>query len=768
MPLLTEVRAKQIEDLRRYGHELIDLTEADETLPLRFTINLQLTAKQPRKHVRYWYITRPCELIPTLEWARSRTILGLDLETSGLDPRRDKIATLQLGDLETTEPSHPHAVVIDVRAFTAEQLVDVFAILEDRRYTKLGQNIGFEYKFLRHHYDVRCRKLADTQVAEMVVRCGLLAPKGGSAKKGQERAVYRHTSMAMLMGRYSEIEIDKDDELRLSFYKTPVGQHSLRQIIYAASDVIYPFVIAKAQRQLIEDRSLRGVIKVEMELIPVLQELTRRGMRVDKTKWRVLWQEAIKGRAEAEAKLDTLVKEFAPQRDLFDAQDVKIRPVFPKLNRPMNYSSSEQIRWVLKQVCEGRGWTHEVVIDQARLLALKALHGKDWLAQREEWGRPATVEDVPDWVIPENQYCVLTDADKKTLLLRMCRRQLPEDMVRLLIEYSRYDVRCDSFGNEWLLKNVLHDTGRVHTEVNQVLNTGRVSSQPNLQNIPNDQRYRECFIPEDGYSFVICDYSQQEPRLTAQVSKDPVYLTTYENNDDLYLAVAEAMLGRRPDRHTKEGKLERAIFKAVVLAMAYRSGARKLRDQLTLGLVEAIMAGDVPAPTFEYAAELHARFFEIHDKVLEYQQLCSNNADPRNKQAPKIWDDFAGDMVTYVRAPCGRLRLFPPDADNTYTEAANAPIQGGSATMTKAAAGLIQLEIDRRGWQDLATIVNLVHDEIVAEVHNSIAHEFAPIMKEIMERAGAFYCPDVKVVAEFPEGSDGIVPFWAKEYDSVA
>jgi DNA polymerase I-like protein with 3'-5' exonuclease and polymerase domains len=72
--------------------------------------------------------------------------------------------------------------------------------------------------------------------------------------------------------------------------------------------------------------------------------------------------------------------------------------------------------------------------------------------------------------------------------------------------------------------------------------------------------------------------------------------------------------------------------------------------------------------------------------------------------------------------------------------------------------------IDEKGWNDLAFIVNLVHDEIVAEVHGSIAAEFAPEMKRLMEDAGKFYCPDVKIVAEYPEGSgDGIVDWWAKE-----
>lgn len=759
---LTDKRAVQLDDLRRHGQTILDLHHPTDTLPLRFTLDLKLDDRT-RRPVQYWYVTRPVELDSVVEWLQALPVFALDLETSGLNPFDSQIATLQLGALDVPA-GQPNAVVIDVRLFTKEQLEPILARLEDRAATKLGQNVRFEYRFLRHHYGVQARQLADTQVAEMVIRAGLLSPKNQARARGEERQAYKLCSMASLMARYCKIEIDKDEELRTSFFKTAPGEHSLRQIVYAASDVVYPFLIAKAQRKLIEERGLRGIIKVEMELIPVLGEMEHNGVRIDKVQWRALWQEALAKRAEAQKALDDIVRPFTMQPDLFDTDTHKERPIYPKLGRPLNYSSGEQVRWALKEVCKGRKWPFELVISEARLVELKKVYGASWLDAQAERGRAVTPEDAPDWLLPEDEFCVLTEADKNTLVLRKCRGQLPSDIVDLLMTYSKYDIRCDTFGNDWLLKNVRSDTGRVHTEVHQaVTNTGRLSTTPNLQNIPSDPRYRQCFVPAPGRVFVIADYSQQEPRLLAQVSKDPVYLGTYERGDDLYLSVAEAMLGHRPDKHTVEGKLERKIFKAVVLAMAYRSGARKLRDQLTLGLADAIVAGQVEAPSFEYAADLHRRFFEVHEKVLEYQNRCSTTADPKNKQAQRLWDEIAGDMVTYVRAPCGRLRFFPPDAKNTYTEAANAPIQGGSATMTKAAACLIQRLIDERGWQHKAFLVNLVHDEIVAEVDSDIAAEFAPAMKELMEEAGRFYCPDVAIVAEFPEGSDGTVPFWTKE-----
>lgn len=1027
--------------------------------------------KDHRVWIRYHYVTQATQLAHCLAGLQARPIIGVDVETSGLKPFEDRIATLQVGYFDVIQDVG-EAWVIDVRGMTADDLAPLFAILTSRRVTKLGQNIGFEYRFLRHHYDVRLRKLADTQVAELVLRAGLFESKAKRATTG-ERTAYKYTSMAELMLRYAGIVIDKDEALRTSFYKTPKGKHTERQIIYAASDVIYPFVIAAGQRPVVDERGLRDIIKLEMECIPVIAEMEHRGFRLDQKAWTQLWQEALRERRRYEEQLDDLIRPCTLQLDMFERDTRKERPIHPKTNKPINYGSPEQVKWVIKTYCRHVQWPLEVVTDLKRLRALKEEYGGVYLDERPD----RSVDDIPEHFIPESQYCVLMDADKKTLILRKARRQLPAELVDALIGMSKYDQRVTSFGFEWMKANVRKATGRIHPQVHQAItSTGRVSTQPNCydeqteiltksgwkrfaalqegeavaqvdpatlaisfvvpteryaapyqgpmvhwsteqidllvtphhrmlienrrsgrreviradecradkkhfhagqyvggagrltpdevrflvavqadgswtkggaldfrlrkerkvsrlremlarldeeqygrvnargvwqwrlpkahrlaqlaleylgtgkrfgawildlsrsaldavvdevwywdgycagrsqycsvdqvnaewvatacalsgvrarlrpyvntrgvqawvvdtrwvphsmtavgmattvpydgmvycvtvptgmvlvrrmrhdgrivtsvsgntQNIPSDSRYRKCFIPGPGFKFVIADYSQQEPRLLAQVSKDPTYLNTYANNDDLYLAVAENMLGYRPDKKTPEGALERQMFKAIVLAMAYRSGPAKLRDQLTLGLADAILAGHVEAPTLEFAQRMHRRFFEAHGKVKEYQDRCSKTASPKEEDARRFYDALVGDFVTAIRAPCGRMRFFPPDAKNTYTEASNAPIQGGSATMTKAAAAMLQRYIDEQGWQDLAFVVNLVHDEIVCEVHESIAEPFAHKLQEFMEEAGRFYCPDVPIVAEFPKGSNGVVEYWTKELE---
>lgn len=709
----------------------------------------------------YRYATTTAELEQIKTWLVGQKLVAIDLETSGLKSRQDVIATLQLG--VRNHHSGITAWVIDVRLFTAEELEFALEMMESREVVKLGQNLGFEYSFLRHHYGVRLRAVADTQIAELACRAGLFQSVKGRRNTGL-RMGYSMCSMKELMRRYGNIDIDKGADVRLSFNDVPPGHHKAAQIVYAASDVVYPFIIAEGQKEVIQARGLRNIVKLEMEALPVIHEMEYRGMLVDAGAWRELWQEAVTERDSYERQLDTLIRGSTLQDDLFDTADIKTRPIYPKTNKPINYSSPVQVKWAIKAYCKRLNWPIQVITELSDLKKLKLEYGEEWLNRQLDKGKDVGPDDIPDWVLPESQFCILLESDKLTLTLARARKQLPAQLVNALLAYSKFDQRSSSFGNEWLVKNLNLKTGRVHPSFHQLItNTGRLSSQPNLQNIPQDSRYRKCFIPAPGFSFVIADYSQQEPRLLAQECKDPVYVNTYLNGDDLYLSVGEAMLGRRPDRKTEQGELERQIFKIIVLSMAYRSGIAKLRDQLTLGLADAIEMGKAEAPTREYAAEMHKRFFEVHARVREYQDKCSEGADPKNPEAPKFWDEMLGDYVTYVRAPCGRLRMFGMESNNTYTEASNAPIQGGSASMTKAAACLLQREIDKRGWQDLAYIVNIVHDEIVTEAHNSIADEVAKLQQDAMLAAGKIYCPDVPIVAEFPKKSNGVVPYWTKE-----
>ena len=738
------------------------------------------TAAEPRHYlgqVRYsptktldydlYYVTSDDEVPAIVEWLRGLPAVGLDLETDKLDKKRSDphpfycgLATLQLG---YPKGDHPCAYVIDVRCVSAEALAPLLKLLESPALMKLGMNIEFECEFLQHNYGVRLKNVADIQIAELLLRAGLFPEKEGAKEEGAETSrytAYGATSMAKLARRHLHgLDIDKDKELRTSFFTTPPGEHSERQITYAAEDTLLPFFIAKKQRREIDERGLGHILDIEFALIPILADARLTGMFLDQGAWRQLWQEAQQRRATAEKKLDEHFTGLSGQNEFFAGE----RPTF-RTGKPLNYDSPAHIRWALASYCKTTGWPVEVVTSAKRVLELKKEYGQGWFdwLQRKNKKKKIEWDDVPERVIDESKHCILISANKDVLKLSKIKQQLPAELVDLLIEYAEQSQRADSFGIEFINKHVNKRTRRIHPMFHQLIaSTGRLSTQPNSQNIPRDARYRACFKPAKGYKYVIADYSQIEPRLSAEVSLDPVYVTTFLDDDDIYCRVAEAMTGTYPDKKTEEGKVLRQVFKTIVLALAYRMGWYKLRNRLILALEKEIMSGKVPLPDEEYVKELHRGFLEKCEKIREYQELCQAMGDSESSSARKFFDPYLGDLVTYVEAPCGRKRFFRPKYRKVYTEGPNAPIQGCSATITKLAAVMVQAEIDKREWD--AHIVDLVHDEIVWEVREDQAVEFAEVAKHLMEEAGRKYIKHVPVKAEFPKGTNGVVDCWLKE-----
>ena len=726
-----------------------------EELPKRHEVTVALGEQYGEFKYELVYVTTAKELEEVHEWLAGQKFVLIDTETSGLSCYDDHLATLQLGNPLSKDK---RVFVIDLRCFLTEAILPLLRELADPKRAKVGQNVKFEYKFIRSHYGVKLRNLKDTQVAELLIRSGLFNVSSFSKNGEENRAAYGMTSMDSLCKRYLGISIDKAQDLRTSFYTTAPGLHNLRQRVYAAGDVIYPAFIALEQKKEVVARGLEGVLNIENRFVHVLAESEYTGIMLNTARWKELWQEAVVEQAKHEKVLHAMLRD-KQQTELFkDREDFL---VYPKTGRKFNFDSPEQVKYFIKTYCELTGWKVKVITKESDILKIKKEYGQKLLDKIQAEDASADAGRIPDWVVPHDKYCLLYDTQVPTLRLAKITGQLPVELVDALVNYAKYSNPISTFGNEFIKKNVRSD-GRVHTEFHQLItDTGRMSSSPNLQNIPKDARYRECFIPTPGRKFIIADYSQIEPRITAQVSQDPTYLRTFQNDLDIYIAVAEEMLQIKLDPDNKEeDKILRQIFKVVVLAMAYRMGWYKLWRTLVLALEEPILAGKTQIPTYDYVKALHKEFLVKMAKLKEYQDLCSNLANPKDSPRPKIWDRMLSQPVTWVEAPCGRKRFFGPGAKNTYTEGSNAPIQGHSATIMKAAAVLFDDYCYANNIN--ASIVNLVHDEIIVEADADIAEDLAPVVKELLEKAGRFWLTDVPVKAEFPKKTTGVVDCWRK------
>jgi len=275
--------------------------------------------------------------------------------------------------------------------------------------------------------------------------------------------------------------------------------------------------------------------------------------------------------------------------------------------------------------------------------------------------------------------------------------------------------------------------GRIHAEINQLRGdnggtvTGRFSySNPNLQQIPARNKelgpmIRSLFIPEDGHTWGVFDYSQQEPRLVVHYAAlqdlygvDDV-LDSYNNDPDTDFHTIVADMANIP----------RSQAKTINLGLFYGMGKNKLQAELG---VDKETSDDL--------------FKQYHDRVPFVKQLM-DNVMQRSQQRGQIRTLLGRLCRFHLWEPnmFGMHKALPHDAAllehgpgirRAYTyKALNKLIQGSAADMTKKA----MIELYKEG-----IIPHIqVHDELDISIKDP-AH--ANKIKEIMENAVKLEVPN--------------------------
>ncbi|HMF78001.1 MAG TPA: DNA polymerase I [Bryobacteraceae bacterium] len=254
-------------------------------------------------------------------------------------------------------------------------------------------------------------------------------------------------------------------------------------------------------------------------------------------------------------------------------------------------------------------------------------------------------------------------------------------------------------------------TQRLHTTFNQAgAATGRLSSSnPNLQNIPirteEGREIRAAFIPEPGWHLVIADYSQIELRLLAHMSKDPVLVDAFTNNEDIHTRTAAEVFKVNPLMVNAE---MRRSAKAVNFGIVYGQTPFGLAQQLGIGRKEA---------------ELYiSRYFERYAGVRLFI----------DKTIQEVRQSGVAKTLLGRRRPIPDMQSRNPSA-RSFAErtAVNTPLQGTAADLIKLAMIRIERLLENRKMQ--SRMLLQVHDELVFEAPPSETEDLQELVKREME-----------------------------------
>jgi DNA polymerase-1 len=262
------------------------------------------------------------------------------------------------------------------------------------------------------------------------------------------------------------------------------------------------------------------------------------------------------------------------------------------------------------------------------------------------------------------------------------------------------------------------ETGRVHTCFNQaVAATGRLSSSdPNLQNIPIrtalGREIRRAFVAAPGHLLISADYSQIELRVLAHLSGDETLIEAFRKGLDIHDQTAGRVFGAASGLDPHE----------------MRSTAKMINYALLYGKTAFTLSRDIGV-TAQAAQEFIDAYFAGFPRVRGF--IDRTLAEAR--------------VTGVVRTLFGRRRLVPELTSRNgqirsaaERAAVNLPIQGTAADIMKRA--MIDVHRALAPFPE-ALMILTVHDELLFEVPETRAHEYAELVRNAMQGAAALAVP---------------------------
>ena len=441
------------------------------------------------------------------------------------------------------------------------------------------------------------------------------------------------------------------------------GPYSQQQLRYLADDLIAPWLFFPKLVAQLQSAELDWVNALELAALPALQEMELTGFAIDDESRVALQQSLEKQLKELTAQLPQLEKPAKGKK--------------PATVEPLNINSHPQI---------------------------KEYFQKTWRIN-------------------------LADTKEETLVELARTTGKPEAVALLknITQCRHLHKRLNTYVNHLQDKHRRSD-GRVHGQFNPLGTvSGRISaSNPNLQNIPRSAEFRKLYIPTKGKVFVICDYSQIELRVCAELAGETRMIEAMLQGEDLHRMTAAKIFGVSEAGVTKE---QRQQAKAVNFGLIYGMSPNRLVKE---GIAKDQKQGAAIIRSF---FELYPKIKRMH-KYLEQQMKQAIQQNPTQLQIRtqetnrRRW--LSRKDVSFKG---GKLR------PNTLF---NQPVQGLAADGMKAALVVLQKRLERLD----AELVAVIHDEVIVQTPPPFADKVRGIVEQAMIDGMQTFVGEVPITAE--------------------
>src|SRR5688572_2216347 len=244
----------------------------------------------------YELIRTADELRKAVEAIETQPVVGLDTETTDLDPYTSRLRLIQLATPD-------RVYIVDFDQFAngdtrqSEALAPLRRLLSAPRPIKIAHNAKFDAKFIKHNLGVDLGGLFDTLLASQLVGAGDIEERHG---------------LETVAGRYLNELVDKSE--RLSNWNLEL---TAAQLEYAARDAAILLPLREKLIERLKAESLIRVAQLEFECVMPVVDIELAGFFMHKDRWLEQLGSVEKRRMELAEQLQQVLAEESSQGSLF-------------------------------------------------------------------------------------------------------------------------------------------------------------------------------------------------------------------------------------------------------------------------------------------------------------------------------------------------------------------------------------------------------------------------------------------------------------------
>ncbi|HET9525997.1 MAG TPA: DNA polymerase, partial [Pyrinomonadaceae bacterium] len=244
----------------------------------------------------YELIRTADELRKAIEAIETQPVVGLDTETTDLDPYTSRLRLIQLATAD-------RVYIVDFDQFAngdarkSEGLAPLRRLLSALRPIKIAHNAKFDAKFIKYNLGVDLGGLFDTLLASQLVGAGDIEERHG---------------LETVAGRYLNELVDKSE--RLSNWNLELTE---AQLEYAARDAAILLPLREKLIERLKAESLIRVAQLEFECVMPVVDIELAGFFMHKDRWLEQLGIVEKRRMELAEQLQQVLAEESSQGSLF-------------------------------------------------------------------------------------------------------------------------------------------------------------------------------------------------------------------------------------------------------------------------------------------------------------------------------------------------------------------------------------------------------------------------------------------------------------------